>query len=178
MLRAYNNYFFGNECSNYAKQNKRVDYHTFSKAFNHVLANDIIKETSNAGFYWESENESYCEDNDGNIYTESKAADRIQELNENIEALEAAQAEADDETGERIQSEIDEINENIEALEEVRYKDIFQFYIVDDNGAEILRDAGETLFYCETLDLYVWGVDHWGTSWDYVLTDIEISYEH
>ena len=23
--------------------------------------------------------------------------------------------------------------------------------------------------------MYVWGVTHWGTSWDYVLTDIEIA---
>ena len=52
------------------------------------------------------------------------------------------------------------------------YSEIFQYFIVSDNGAEILQEAEEIVFYNETLDMYVWGVTHWGTSWDYVLTDI------
>lgn len=54
------------------------------------------------------------------------------------------------------------------------YKDIFQYYIVDDNGAEILKEAGEIVYYNEQLDMYLWGVTHYGTSWDYVLTDIKL----
>ena len=50
--------------------------------------------------------------------------------------------------------------------------EIFQFYIVDDNGAEILQEINEIVFYNSALDVYLWGVTHWGTSWDYVLTDI------
>lgn len=50
--------------------------------------------------------------------------------------------------------------------------EIFQFYIVDDNGAEILQEINEIVFYNGALDVYLWGVTHWGTSWDYVLTDI------
>ena len=50
--------------------------------------------------------------------------------------------------------------------------EIFQFYIVDDNGAEILQEIDEIVFYNSALDVYLWGVTHWGTSWDYVLTDI------
>ena len=53
------------------------------------------------------------------------------------------------------------------------YAEIFQYYIVDDRGAEILQEANEIVFYNEELDMYVWGVTHWGTSWDYVLTDIK-----
>lgn len=56
------------------------------------------------------------------------------------------------------------------------YTEIFQYYIVDDNGAQILQDyTDEILFYNEELDMYVWGVTHWGTSWDYVLTDIKLN---
>ena len=33
----------------------------------------------------------------------------------------------------------------------------------------------EILFYNETLDMYVWGVTHCGTSWNYVLTDIKLN---
>ena len=54
------------------------------------------------------------------------------------------------------------------------YEDIFQYYIVDDNGAAILKEAGEIVYYNEKLDMYVWGVTHYGTSWDYVLTDIKL----
>ena len=50
--------------------------------------------------------------------------------------------------------------------------EIFQYYIVSDNGASILEEANEIVFYNDTLDMSVWGVTHWGTSWDYVLTNI------
>ena len=50
--------------------------------------------------------------------------------------------------------------------------DIFQFYIVDEAGAEILERIGEIIFRNEELDLCVWGVTHFGTSWDYVLTNV------
>ena len=57
------------------------------------------------------------------------------------------------------------------------YAEIFQYFIVSDNGAEILQEAEEIVFYNETLDMYVWGVTHWGTSWDYVLTNIPLNCE-
>lgn len=52
---------------------------------------------------------------------------------------------------------------------------IFQDYIISDYGYEFLRDnTDEIVFYNETLDLYIWGITHFGTSWDYVLTDIKL----
>ena len=54
------------------------------------------------------------------------------------------------------------------------YTDIYQYYIVSDNAVEILQEANEIVYYNEELDMYVWGVTHWGTSWDYVLTDIKV----
>ena len=69
---------------------------------------------------------------------------------------------------------MEELQEQIEELEEEQDStdEIFQYYIVSDNGAEILKEINEIVFYNEALDMYVWGVTHWGTSWDYVLTDI------
>ena len=53
--------------------------------------------------------------------------------------------------------------------------EIFQYYIISDRGYEILSEfTNEIVFYNEELDMYVWGVCHYGTSWDYVLTDIKI----
>ena len=50
--------------------------------------------------------------------------------------------------------------------------EIFQSYIVSDNGADLLQEINEIVFYNSALDVYLWGVTHWGTSWDYVLTNI------
>jgi hypothetical protein len=51
-----------------------------------------------------------------------------------------------------------------------RYEsDIFQWYIIDNSTAERLkRSTKELIFYSEKLDVYVLGVTHYGTAWDYV----------
>ena len=42
-------------------------------------------------------------------------------------------------------------------------------------GATILCElTDEIVFYNEDLDLYIWAIDHWGTGWDYVLTDVKL----
>ena len=52
---------------------------------------------------------------------------------------------------------------------------VSQDFIISKRGYEILREyTDELVFYNEKLDLYVWGVTHFGTSWDYVLTDIKL----
>ena len=115
-------YFYGNEASEYAKENGFLDYGTLAKAFNHVLANDIMETTSKLGVYdWDTIGyDGYNEDTDG-------------------------------------------------------YREIYQFYIVDESGAEILQEVGEIVYYSETLNMYLWGVTHWGTSWNYVLTNIPLN---
>jgi hypothetical protein len=58
------------------------------------------------------------------------------------------------------------------------YCEIYQYYIISSNGADILADyTDEIVYYLPALDVYVWGVTHFGTSWDYVLTDIKIELE-
>lgn len=55
------------------------------------------------------------------------------------------------------------------------YYEIYQYYIISQSGFETLqRMTDEIVYYNEELDMYVWGVTHYGTSWDYVLTDIAI----
>lgn len=56
-----------------------------------------------------------------------------------------------------------------------RYIEIYQYYIISSSGAKLLQFwTDEIVYYNEELDMYVWGVTHWGTAWDYVLTDIKI----
>ena len=59
--------------------------------------------------------------------------------------------------------------------EEDTFAEIFQYYIIDEQGAELLaRETNEIVYYNWNLDMYVWGVTHYGTAWDYVLTNIAI----
>lgn len=151
-------YFYGNEASNYAKENGYLDYATLAKAFDAVLNNDIMQKTYDIG-YWEQE--SGFIDN----------SEEIEELNDRISEL-MLDNEEDEHT-----EEIDELQERIDELEDEQngYEEIFQYFIVSDNGARILKECNEIVFYNEELDMYIWGVTHWGTSWDYVLTDIKLN---
>lgn len=64
----------------------------------------------------------------------------------------------------------EEYEEEEEIIEE---PEVFQWYIVSDSGAQIIQDyTNEILYYHDELNIYLWGVTHWGTGWDYVLTDI------
>ena len=152
-------YFYGHEVSEYGLKNHRVDYRTLASAFDAVLNNDIMQKTADIG-YWDiySGNEEYYEYN-GNAYS----WDELDEMRDEL-----------DEEAENYDEMYDEISE---AMDNPYYHDIFQYYIVSDNGAEILAEAGEIVFYNEELDIYVWGVTHYGTAWDYVLTNIEITEE-
>ena len=76
--------------------------------------------------------------------------------------------------------QIDELQEQINSLEyeQDNNPEIFQYYIISDNLAEILKElTNEIIYYIDFLGVYVWGVTHWGTSWDYVLTNIKIELE-
>lgn len=70
--------------------------------------------------------------------------------------------------------------ENTDEIEELEREqddqEVFQWYIVDDWGARLLKDINQIVCYNETLNMYLWGVTHYGTSWDYVLTSIKIDW--
>lgn len=61
------------------------------------------------------------------------------------------------------------------------YLDIYQYFIVNCSSytyrlfEKYREQLGNELilYYINELDIYILGVTHFGTSWDYVLTDIE-----
>lgn len=56
--------------------------------------------------------------------------------------------------------------------------DIYQYYVISESGAELLQKfTNDFVFYNSYLDMYLWGITHYGTAWNYVLTDIEIKFE-
>lgn len=54
------------------------------------------------------------------------------------------------------------------------YIDIYQYYLCDAHCKEELKKYGFLFSYSDMLELDVLCVDHFGTSWDYVLTDCPI----
>lgn len=54
------------------------------------------------------------------------------------------------------------------------YLEVYQYYIITDNLAKRLIEINEIVYYHEKLDIYVLGVTHFGTSWDYVLTNLKL----
>lgn len=153
--KLYGTTFCGNEASDYAKENGYLDYETFAKAFDAVINNNIIQKTWDV-CEWEQEN--------GFI-----------DNSEEIEYLEKWLEDLEDDS-----EEYTAIQEQIEELEEEQERsynqEIFQYYIVSDQGAEMIKQyTDDPLFYNETLDMYVWGITHYGTNWSYVLTDVKLN---
>lgn len=55
------------------------------------------------------------------------------------------------------------------------YCEIYQYYIITYDGFSFLESfTNELVYYHEELDMFVWGITHFGTGWDYVLTDIKL----
>lgn len=170
-------WFYGNEVSDYGKKNNRVDYRTLAKAFGHVDAGKLMDVHPDYcdGAEWEVVNGNgyFYEDYNENEYSYEEAQKRIEELNEELEKLEELE-ELTEEQEERIR----DIEYDIHSLGEGKFRDFYNYLIIDSNGAEILKDwTDEYVIYNEKLDLYVWGIDHCGTSWDYVLTQIKCNYK-
>ena len=155
-------YYYGNAISEYGLENGHVDYGTLAKAFDAVLNNDIMNLTYDIG-YWEQV---------------SGIIDNQEEIDELEEKRDELEEENESSPSQIIENEINEINEQIEELENEQDNDpeVFQWFIVDDWGAKLLQDINEIVYYNEKLDMYLWGVTHYGTSWDYVLTSIKIDW--
>lgn len=162
MTNTEKRYFYGNEVSSYGVEHGKVDYRCFSEAFDAVLNNELMQTLEGAGYYFEMV--SGFVDN----------SEEIDALTEKIDALEEL-----DELTEEQDAELDELREELEELEEengdIPEGDIFQYFVVSSTEwvLDLLKENNEIVFYNEELDLTIWGVTHWGTSWDYVLTDID-----
>lgn len=155
-------YYYGNAISEYGLENGYVDYATLAKAFDIVLNNDIMSLTYNIGDW---DQVSGIIDN----------TDEIEELEEKRDELEE---ENESSPSQIIENEINGINDQIEELEIEQDDDpeVFQWFIISDWGARLLQTINEIVYYNEKLDMYLWGVTHFGTSWDHVLTNIKIDW--
>ena len=62
-----------------------------------------------------------------------------------------------------------------DVVEDGEYYDIYKWYIIDESGyRDLSRLTDEIVYYNDQLDLCLLGITHFGTSLDYVLTDVRI----
>lgn len=166
-------YFYGQKISDHGLEHGYIDYDTLSDAFDAVLNNNIIEKTAEIGF-WEQVN---------GIIDNSEEIEELIGKKENINDFLCDMIDNDKENTEeykKLEEKYNEIESDIQELKDAENypPEIYQYYIISDSGANILCElTNEIVFYNEELDMYVWGVTHWGTSWDYVLTDIPVVVE-
>ena len=82
-------------------------------------------------------------------------------------------------------NDIVDIEENIyeqlyDNYEEIEDLEIYQYYLCNLNEfeEETLKEYGILLAYSNILNVDILCVDHFGTSWDYVMTDVEWSEDY
>ena len=171
----YGRKFAGNEISDYGQKNHRVDYATLAKSFDCIRVGNLMDIYPDFDDEWEVENGlRICyKDSYGNEYSYDEAQSLIVELSAELDELNDLEELSADEEERK-----EDIEDDIEALQESYFKDYYDYFIISAVGADILKYwTNEYVIYSEKLDLYVWGVDHFGTSWDYVLTEIEFKDE-
>ena len=135
---------WGYDISKYGRENGKVDYRAMIEAFTEGCL--ILNNTLiNKADDWETYNGE-----DHYIYRTDEAGEEWEEGTPEFDACD-------------------------EYTEDVRYYDIFQYFIIDERAAEYLREfTDEIIYYSDDLDVYLLGVTHLGTGWDYVLTDYDI----
>lgn len=146
---------FEKYASSYAKEQaekygtKRLDYSGLAELVGDMILCNNIPEVDNT--IWEN---IHC----GSLtYISDDAEDDYKDYVKECEA-----------NGEEADSYETWLDDNRDEYE--RYTDIFQYYLIRD--PYWLEKAGELVLYSDLLDCYVWCVDHWGTAWDYVLSNL------
>lgn len=166
-------YFYGNKINQYGLDNGYLDYDTLAKAFDAVRVNDITK------LFYSTVDGEYIEPEQINGYIDN--SETIESKREQIETLEETRDNSDDdEQIAYIDEQIAIIEEQINDLkcQQDEQIEIYQYYIISERGADILQEfTDDPVYYLPVIDCYVWGVTHWGTSWDYVLTNCKIVLE-
>lgn len=155
-------YYYGNAISDYGMEHGYVDYATLAKCFDAVLNNDIMSLTYDIGC-WDQV---------------SGTIDNIDEIEELEEKRDELEKEYESSPSQILENEIYDIIDRITELENEQDEspEVYQWFIVDDWGARLLQEINEIVYYNEKLDMYLWGVTHFGTSWNYVLTSIKIDW--
>ena len=178
-------YYYGAAVSEEGIKYGKVDYKAFASAFPHILNNEIVANVDDIEPIMGDP--AHHEDSKGNVYKWDEWEDRQIELDKlranclaELDKYEKLAEQTMDPTERRcfeakinaLTKTIEDCTEDIFALDEEHPNEVFQWYIVPAQALDHLNDADEIVWYSPTLNLYIWGVTHYGTAWEYVLTDI------
>lgn len=68
-----------------------------------------------------------------------------------------------------------ECDPHSEECYDIGYYDAYQHYIISESGYNFLKGyTDEIVYYNNELNIHLWAITHYGTSWDYVLTNIKL----
>ena len=166
--------FWGVELNEEEIKNKRLSYGTVAKQFDAILCNDILKIDNSLIDNLESGDfMSYYingEETDRETYEELK--EKYED--EQSELLFYENWGEDNPKAETLEKRYDELTELLDQFEEIE-DEVFQWFLVGESALCYLKKMGELVFYSDLLGCYVWGVKHWGTSWDYVMTNLKLN---
>lgn len=95
---------------------------------------------------------------------EKKAFDTLNLVSGELFKVEYTQEEFEE--NEELQEEFNDYEEYISNCD---CYDIFQWYIIDESSARVLIDlTDEIIFYDDELEIFAWGITHYGSSWSIV----------
>lgn len=184
-----NKTFLGNEISQYGIDNNRVDLEALAASFQHIYcSNSSIFEAYDDWEVINGEDYSYYE---GNIcYSSEGRSKRLEELLKEINDLndrkntysKMLEESCSQHRIKRFEMLIRAVDDRISKCEKIIseleipiYNEVLYWYIIDFQGAKILSMyTEEIVFYNYELDMYLWGVTHFVTDWEYALTEIRI----
>ena len=165
--------FWGRKLNEEEIKAHRLSYATMSAQFDAVLCNNIVDVDEYIFNNVESGDfrSYYIRGEEVDAETYETEREKIEEV---IAELEGETYETEEQET-IIQNHIKELENELENDFEEFEDDIFQYFIVEANALWVLKRAHELVLYSDKLDVYIWCVKHWGTSWDYVLTSLKVS---
>ena len=150
----------------------RLSYGTVARQFDCVLCNNIVE--IDPDIFCNLESDSFMKFFDGDEeITEEEYEERKQQIEDEIWDTEHEETETEAQEEEK-EKRIEELERKQEELYQEE-DEIYQYFIVSDSALWYLKKMNEIVFYSDKLECYIWGVTHWGTSWDYVLTNFKLS---
>ena len=70
---------------------------------------------------------------------------------------------------------MDRTRDDWELVNGEPYSAVYQDFIISPEGYEFLKEfTDEIVYYNDYLNVYIWCIDHYGTSWDHVLTNLKL----
>ena len=150
---------FGQDLNEEEIKTQTISYLTLANSFQNIMCNNIINDE-----YFQEELTSELYSHYENITKEYTTEELFEECE--------CHGIIDDDTTLADFKENEEENKRELIEEYARNYEAFQFYIVDDGARKWIEAFTDDLVvYNQTLELDIWCITHWGTSWSIVPTD-------